>query len=223
MKNKSEKKNAGTSRAYRVCYAIFSKLVGLIFRIKVINRENEPLDGGFLVCGNHVSATDAVIVYYAFRKHQIRYMAKKELFNIPLLSSLIRMLGAFPVDRSGSDVGAIKKSVDMLKEGKCVGIFPQGHRYPAVDPRTTPKKNGAALICTRAQADVLPVYIWRKGNTARVFKRTYIIIGEKIPFSELGYTDGGSAEYKTLTDTVFDRVCSLGEAFDPKELKRKKK
>ena len=223
MKKKSDKKKSETSKAYRVCYAIFAKIVGLIFRIKVINRENEPAEGGFLVCGNHVSATDAVIVCYAFRKHQIRYMAKKELFKIPLLSPLIKMLGAFPVDRSGSDVGAIKKSVEMLKEGKCVGIFPQGHRYPGVDPRTTPKKNGAALICTRAEADILPVYIWRKGNKARIFKRTYIILGERIPFESLGCEAGSSAEYKKLTDTVFDKICDIGEAFDPKEAKRKKK
>ncbi len=216
-------KNSESSRFYRVCYAIFAKIVGWIFRIKVVNGENEPDEGGFLVCANHVSATDAVVICYAFRKHQIRLMAKKELFKIPVLSFLIKLLGAFPVDRSGGDVGAVKKSVAMLKEGKCVGLFPQGHRYPSVNPRTTPKKNGAALICTKAESDVVPVYIYRKKNKAKIFRKTYVIIGNKIPFESFEFNSGGKEAYTEITDKVFDKICDLGEGFDPKALKEKKK
>ena len=217
------KKRSEGTRFYRACYALFSKIVGAIFRITVINAESEPDEGGVLVCSNHISAADAVIMCYAFRKHQVRLMAKKELFKIPLLSSLIKMLGAFPVDRSGSDVGAIKKAVEMLKEGKCVGIFPQGHRYPSVDPRTTDTKNGAALICTRAEADLLPIYIWRKNNKPRLFRKTYVIIGERIKFDSLNYNSAEAGEYKRITDMVFDRICTLGEGFDVSELKKEKK
>ena len=215
MSNKS-----GSSRVYRVIYAIFSGIVGFVLRIKVINQDNEPTDGGFLVCANHVSATDAVVIPYAFRKHQIRFMAKKELFKIPLLAQLIKMLGAFPIDRKGNDVGAIKKAVEFLKEGKCVGIFPQGHRYPEVDPATTPTKNGAALIFTRAEADVVPVYIWRKKNKFKLFRKTFVIIGERIPFSEMEYNSAESGEYKRLTELVFERVCEMGAKFDL-EIKKK--
>ncbi len=218
MKKKSE-----TSKTYKVCYALFAKIVGCLFRIKVVNPENEPDEGRFLVCSNHIAASDAVKMCYSFRKHQVRLMAKKELFKIPLLSSLIKMLGAFPVDRSGSDVGAIKKAVEMLKEGKCVGIFPQGHRYPSVDPRGTETKNGAALIATRSEADIVPIYVWTKNNKPRVFKRTYVIIGEKIPFESLNYDPNGTGEYKRITDTVFDKICSLGESFDPEQFKKGKK
>ncbi len=211
------------SKFYRACYALFAGIVGKIFRIKVINAENEPTEGGFLVCANHIAASDAVIMCYAFRKHQVRLMAKKELFKIPLLSSLIKMLGAFPVDRSGGDVSAIKKAVEMLKEGNCVGIFPQGHRHPSVAPRGTPTKNGAALICTHAGADLFPIYIWRKGNKPRLFRKTYVIMGKRIPFAELCYESGEQGEYKRITDIVFDRICTLGEKFSPEQLKEKKK
>ena len=217
-KNKTEK-----SRAYRVCYTLFAGIVGFLFRIKVVNRNTEPDEGGFLVCANHASATDPVVICYAFRKHQIRFMAKRELFKIPLLSSLIKLLGAFPIDRSGADVGAIKHSVELLGEDKCVGIFPQGHRYPEKDPRETGTKNGAALIFSRAKCDIVPVYIWRKKNKFRFFSRTYVIIGERIPFDTLGFTEASTAEYRRMTDIVFDKVCALGEEFDPKALKGKKK
>ena len=217
---KEQKKNAKdreTSRVYRVVYAIFAMLVGWWFRIRVIGQENEPEEGGFLVCGNHTAASDAVVVAYAFRKHQVRLMAKKELFKIPILAPLIRMLGAFPVDRSGKDVGAIKGAVELLKQGKCMGMFPQGHRYPAEDPRKTPVKNGAALISTRTEADVVPVFIARKDNTPKMFRRTYIIIGEKIPFESFGYDPDASGEYARITQIIFDRICTLGEDFVAKQ------
>ncbi len=227
-KNKKEKKTG--SRSYRVIYAIFAGIVGRIFNIRVVGRENEPDLGGFIVCGNHTSATDAIVLCYAFRKHQVRFMAKKELFKIPVLAPLIKLLGAFPIDRRGSDVGAIKTAVSMVKEGSCMGMFPQGHRYIGVDPRTTPTKNGAALICTRAGADVIPTYIMRKNNAFKLFRRTWVIIGEPIPFREFAYDPEANGEYARITGIIFDRICTLGEGFTPelgkqmrKEEKRRRK
>ena len=224
MAGKEKKQKKSGSRLYRVIYAIFAGIVGRIFRIRVIGREKEPSEGGFLVCANHISASDPVVLCYAFRKHQIRFMAKKELFKIPLLSGLIRLLGAFPVDRGGSDVGAIKKGVKFLESGECMGIFPQGHRHPGVDPRSTPLKNGAALIGTRAGADVIPVYIKRKNNTPKLFRKTYVIIGDPIPFESLEYRSEASGEYARISEVIFDRICALGENFvDPKEAKKQAK
>ena len=210
-KNKDDKSES--SRTYRVIYKIFARIVGWIFRIKVIGGENEPENGKFIVCANHTSATDAIVICFAFRKHQVRYMAKKELFSIPVLAPLIRLLGAFPIDRGGKDVGAIRTAVDMVNDGKCLGIFPQGHRYPCVDPRTTATKNGAALITARTGADVVPAYIMRKNNKFKLFRKTYVIIGERIPFEELAYDPDGSGEYARITSLIFDRVCTIGEEF----------
>lgn len=222
-RKKAKKGRSESSAFYRACYAIFAGIVGWLFRIRVVGRENEPDEGGFIVCANHTSATDAVVMCYAFRKHQVRFMAKKELFKIPLLAQLIRMLGAFPIDRSGSDVGAIKTAVAMVKEGKCMGIFPQGHRYPEVDPRTTPTKNGAALICTRAEADVVPVYIHRKNNAFKLFRKTWVVIGERIPYESFAYNPEANGEYGRITDGIFDRVCAIGESFSPEARAEKKK
>lgn len=212
-KQKKQKKDNEKSRVYRVIYTMLAGVIGFLFRIRVIGAENEPDTGRFVVCANHTSATDPIVICYGFRKHQVRFMAKKELFSIPVLAQLIRMLGAFPVDRGGNDVGAIRRSVDMVKEGKCMGIFPQGHRYPVVDPRTTKPKNGAGLIATRAGADIVPAYIVRKNNKFKLFRKTYVIIGKRIPFEELHYDPEGEGEYARITAMVFDRVCTLGEQF----------
>ena len=132
------------------------------------------------------------------------------------------MLGAFPIDRGGSDVGAIKTAISVVEEGRCLGVFPQGHRYPGKDPRKTDTKNGAALIATKTQASVVPAFIWRKKNKGGIFRRTYVIIGKKIPFEEFGYDPEESGAYAKMTNLIFDRVCTLGEDFS-KELKRKGK
>ena len=210
---KKKVKRSG-SRAYRVIYALLAGIVGFIFNYKVLNSEKERDEGGYIVCGNHVSATDAIALCYAFRKNQVHFMAKKELFRIPVLAQLIKLLGAFPIDRGGSDVGAIKSAVKLVQDGKCLGIFPQGHRYPGENPRDTKTKNGMALIATKTQADIVPCYIWRKKNKFKLFRRTYIIIGDPIAFESLNYNPEESGEYARITSMVFDKICTLGEEFE---------
>lgn len=223
-KNKTDKKpKKGGSRTYRVIYAIFSGIVGFLFNIKVINGEREPDGGGYVVCANHVSATDPIALCYAFRKNQVYFMAKKELFKVPVLAPLIKVMGAFPVDRSGSDVSAVKTAIALVEEKKSMGIFPQGHRYPCEDPRGTKTKNGVALIATKTGADILPCYIWRKKNKFRLFRRTYVIIGDVIPFESLGYDPDANGEYARITNIAFDKICTLGEEFEAERKAKKGK
>ena len=142
--------------------------------------------------------------------NQIRFVGKKELFSIPFLGSLIKKLGAIPLDRGGSDVAAIKKTVALAKSGANVAIFPQGHRYPGVDPSTTPTKNGAGLITCKSESDVLPVFIKTKGNKYGFLRKIEIIFGKPIENSEFNFTNGGTDEYKAATDKIFREVVKLG-------------
>ena len=112
---------------YEAIYKIFARPVRALYRVRVIGAENLPAEGGCLLCSNHTSMRDVVVLAAALPR-QPRYMAKKELFKIPLLSQLIRALGAFPVDRGGADVSSIKKSIAMIEGGEVVSVFPQGHR-----------------------------------------------------------------------------------------------
>ena len=201
------------TKTYRFVYILFVGIVRLIFRIKVVGAENEPKNGSVLVCSNHISAADPVVICAAM-SHQVCYMAKKELFKIPVLSWLIRVLGAFPVDRGGKDVSAVKKAIKLLKDGKRVGIFPQGTRHPGENPRETPLKNGAAMIATHAEANVLPVYIHRKDNTPKLFRKTVIVIGKPIKFSDFNYNSEASGEYTRMVEIIFDEICKLGEGLE---------
>ena len=81
----------------------------MIFLVFTKGRKNEPKlsEGPYIVCANHISAVDPIIICAATRRQQPRYMAKKELFGVPVLAPCIKALGAYPVDRSGADAGVV--------------------------------------------------------------------------------------------------------------------
>lgn len=200
------------TKGYKVLYFLLAPILKFFLRIKVVGGENEPKDGRYLVLSNHTAALDPVIIRTSVHR-PISYMGKKELFKIPGLSLLLRCLGAFPVDRSGADVGAVKTSIRLLKEGRWVGMFPQGTRHPGENPRETSVKSGAAMIAYRAEADILPIYIHRKNNTPRLFGKIVVIIGKPIPFSSFNYNSEASGEYQRISNKIFDSICTLGEEY----------
>ena len=199
-------------RFYRICHRLLAGPIRLIFRIKVTGRENEPDPGagGYLVCANHMSAWDPVWLGAAFRKRQLHYMAKEELFKIPLLRGLIRALGAYPVQRGAADTASIKNTISILTSGKCVGIFPQGTRHRGVNPLDTEVRSGVGMIAHRAGADVLPVFIKAKDNISSPFARKEIIIGKPIPHSEIEKMREAHTGYREIAEFIFSRICILG-------------
>jgi 1-acyl-sn-glycerol-3-phosphate acyltransferase len=171
--------------------------------------ENVPDCGVILAC-NHTSFADVLVLSAALRR-QVRYMAKKELFKIPLLAPLIKALGAYPVDRGGADVGAIKKTIKMLGDGVSIGMFPQGHRQRGIDPRETEVKTGVAMVAVRAKATVLPCFIETKKRKWSVFCRVDVYVGKPIKFEELAYDAEASGEYARISNYIFDKICVIGE------------
>ncbi len=196
---------------YKKYYKCFAWLFKLFYRIEVVGAENIPEKDGFLVCSNHFSATDPIKIGYAFRGHQIFFIAKKELFKVPVLGFLVKTLGAFPVDRSKADVGAIKQMLRLLESGESAGMFPQGTRHPNEDPRGTDVKNGAGMIAARTGAHVVPVFIDQKNFKHRVFRRSTVTIGKPISPEELAYQHGVPGEYNRISRLIFDRICAVGE------------
>lgn len=210
------------TKGYKVLYFLLAPLIRLLFGVKVIYPENESEQGRpLIVAANHISAADPVIICASLKKHQPRYMAKKSLFKIPLLKQLISAFGAFPIDRTGSALGAIKTSIALLEAGNCVGIFPQGHRYPGVSPRGTDVKKGVGMIAAHTKADILPIAIKTQNYRCPFLRRTYIIIGKPIAYSELNLHEDGSSSalHAAISEQVFDRICVIGEKFDPKQNK----
>lgn len=185
------------------------KLVRWVLGLRIKGLENIPKTGGIMFSANHIAARDAVVIAAACER-EIKFLAKKELFTVPIIGRIIKALGAVSLNRGGADVGAIRTSVNLIKAGYALSIFPQGHRYPGVNPATTPRKNGAAMISAHAKCDVIPVCIKVRGFRYGIFKKVDVIFGEPIKFEELKLQAGGSAEYREATDIIFERIVALG-------------
>lgn len=163
---------------YKFVRGIVSGVCHLIFRIKIVGRENIPCDGTFVICSNHISAFDPPIVGIAM-PFPVRFMAKEELFSNKFFGAIISALGAFPIKRGKSDVGALKAAINMLKSGEKLVIFPEGGR--SKDGNLRRGKSGAALIAIKSGVNILPVGIEGKYG---LFKKITIKIGEIIPLDE---------------------------------------
>jgi 1-acyl-sn-glycerol-3-phosphate acyltransferase len=204
------------SKLYAFLHFILAWLARLVFCISCKTRKKEPplSDGALLICANHISVLDPVLICAVLKKHQPRLMAKKELFDVPVLGWLVRQLGAYPIDRKGANADVILKTIKMLEDGYCVGMFPQGTRRAGVEPETTPIKAGAGLIASKSKASVLPIHIKTKDYRIKAFRRVKLIIGDPIPYEE--YTKGGelAGDSKAITQYIFDRICELGREED---------
>ena len=193
---------------YKGLHVCLGALIRGIFRVKVEGGENLPADGAYIVACNHICDADPVILAASVKnRRQIRFMAKKELFKVPLLAQLVKALGAFPVDRGGADVGALKYSLKLLGNGEVVGIFPQGTRYPKVHPSKSPVRNGVGMLAKRSGAMILPACIETKNfKMLPFFRRTYVRFGT--PYTPT-YTLEGSDAYAEISKEAFDHILAL--------------
>jgi len=195
---------------YTFCQKTIAAYLKFVFRISVNGLENVP-QGAILVCSNHMSMWDPVFLGVCIKTRQVRFMAKQELFKIPVVKTLIKALGAFPVSRGGADIRAIKNTIALLREGESVGVFPQGTRNPGVMPRGTKTRSGAAMCAFHAKCDVLPVAVVNKRIKMTPFCKNHVVIGKPIKFEELGFTDGDKEQFDQATNIIFDRICDLFE------------
>jgi 1-acyl-sn-glycerol-3-phosphate acyltransferase len=128
----------------------------IFYKAKVYGRENIPKDRAFIVAANHMSHLDPTIVSFA-AKTPVAYMAKQELFKVPILREIIDILGAFSVDRKKLEISTIKTAKSILKTKWIMAMFPQGTR---VEPGKIGKINpGFAYIAKSANAVIVPLSI----------------------------------------------------------------
>lgn len=192
---------------YKIAATILYPFLMLLFRIKVTGREKIP-DGAAVLCANHSSLWDPVLIGVCITaKHPLGFMAKKELFDKPVLGFLLRHLGVFAVERDSADLGAIRKSIEVLKSGKKLLLFPEGRRVRDEHLEDHEVKTGVAMIAMRANVPIVPIYL---SGDKKMFHRTVLSIGDPIlPEKQ----DGSSAEnYKRIATLAFHSICAMEEA-----------
>lgn len=150
----------------------------VVFPTKVIGWENVPMEGAVLLCSNHVSLVDPVLLACSL-KRRVSFMAKKELFSTKFGNWFFRSLGMVPVDRGASDIQALRVCIEALNEGGMMGIFPQGHRHKNDDMHEI--QNGAALMALRSKAVVVAAHV---SAPMKAFRRTTIRISRPVDLSD---------------------------------------
>lgn len=154
----------------------------LFFKMEVYGRENIPRDSALIFASNHSSYHDPPVLAAATKRH-IAYMAKKELFDVPVLSQLISGLGAFPVNREKPEIKTIKTAKRIVASKRWnLGIFPQGTRI--MDGSLDNVKDGFSHIARVTKSTVIPVYIKLKRGKFPFYGKIIVKIGAPLPESD---------------------------------------
>jgi 1-acyl-sn-glycerol-3-phosphate acyltransferase len=164
--------------SYETYRRSLTPVVRAIYRLEVRGLEHVPADGPLVVVGNHESILDPFFVSAAISR-QIRYLAKSELWSVPLLPWWLASVEAIPVERGKNDVAAIASALEALEAGEVVGLFPEGGVM-----REGPWLRGAARMALATGTSILPVRLLetRKalGSRSFGFPRVAALIGEPI-------------------------------------------
>jgi 1-acyl-sn-glycerol-3-phosphate acyltransferase len=182
-------------------------------RLELRGRENIPREGGCLIAPNHVSYLDPPMIACAVSNRFVRFLARDTLFRFAGFGWWLRSVGVVPLSRDRGDVGALRKSVQMLKDGICMCIFPEGTR--SADGELQEAKGGIGFLVAKAGVPVVPVYI---SGTYKAYPRgakwvrpckCIVTFGKAISFEEFAALGPDRDAYEKIGRLIMDRIRAL--------------
>jgi len=186
-------------------------VVHLLFRLRARGLENLP-KGGFVLAGNHTSNFDPwAIGFPLWPKRRLRWMAKSELF-MPVLATLLRRGGAFPVRRGMGDTAAIRTAMELAQAGDVIVMFPEGtRRVKGLRKKFRPRAHtGSARIALTAGVPLVPAAIVGTDRLSRLGPLR-VAYGAPIPLGDLDGRDVGTAS-ELATERLMERIKELEES-----------
>jgi 1-acyl-sn-glycerol-3-phosphate acyltransferase len=188
---------------YTFARGVVKSILMPLYRVEVVGVEHIPKEGGVLICANHISNFDPPMVGITCPR-PVHFMAKEELFRVPVLKHLVRHLHAFPVRRGMGDREALRTGLALLKEKKVLGLFPEGTR--SKDGKLRKGLAGAGFFALRSEAVVVPCAIV---GPYRPFHRVKVIYGPPIDFAPLRERKASADEATAL---IMEHIRQLLEA-----------
>ena len=189
---------------------VFSWLGGhTIFPVKYHDQENFALEAPYIVIANHQSWMDPLIVAKPCKQYEIRFVGKKELNKGKIVTNVLSKLHMITVDRHNTDLAAMRQCTKVLKEGKVLGIFPEGTRHHDVLMETV--ETGSAVLALRARVPLLPVYVRYK---PRFLRMNHVYVGKPMDITDLCAQGFDAQTVEQLTQrirTVFRQMQSDSE------------
>jgi 1-acyl-sn-glycerol-3-phosphate acyltransferase len=197
---------------YRFGYNLSNVIAKTLFSFRVVHRERMIESGGVIIAMNHQSFVDPPLAGLCC-KRDIYFLARKSLFSWPLLGPIFPKINNIPVDRDGSDMGALKTVIKRVREGHGIALFPEGTRTR--DGNLQSAKAGIGLVIAKTRAPVVPMRIF---GAFEAFPRDRklpkrhpitIVIGEPIYFTDADIAEGGRDVYQKLSDRVMERIAAI--------------
>lgn len=185
---------------YSFAKSVASAILKPLYRIEVIGLENFPKEGGVLLCTNHIDNFDPPVVGITAPR-TVYFMAKEELFNVPILGNIIRKCNAFPVKRGMSDRDALRKGLNVLKEGHILGLFPEGTRSKTGE--LGKGLAGAGFFALRSNAFVVPCAII---GPYKSFRKLRVVYGKPIEMEEMR---SAKASPEQVTELIMSEIHKL--------------
>lgn len=192
-----------TRRWWIAGHIVLWPLVRVLLRTRVRGLDNIPATGPVLIVSNHVSELDPPTIGISALPRRCHYLAKEELFRIPVLRRMIYRLGAFPVDRGGADRRAIRIAREVLARGDVLLMFPEGRRQR--DGIMRPGLPGAGSLALEPGVTVVPAAIW---GTQDYLGPGRVLFGPPLDLSDLA--DGSrSVRARAAVDRMMAGIAAL--------------
>ena len=209
--------------AFGFCVALAEPLLRLLTKRRWIDGEKIPATGGCIVVGNHVSHLDPLTFAHFVYGHGriVRFLAKAEVLDLPVLGRLLRATGQIPVYRMTTDASrAFSAAVAAVEAGRCVSVYPEGTltRQPDLWPMVG--KTGAARIALASGAPVIPIaqwgpqeILWPYAATPRLFPRKTMVLkaGDPVDLDDLRDQPMTPEVLHEATNRIMDDITSLLE------------
>lgn len=185
----------------KIIKGFLATLYRIAFRVKITGTENLEQDEGFIICANHINYLDAAAIVLLNKKF-IRFVAKSDLYRIPIISYLGHTFDVIPIRRGKNDLASIKMCLKALKNNEILGIFPEGTRKGL--SKNVKIKNGAVFLASKAKAKIVPVGI---SGTFKPFSKVIINYGEAIDIMKYQTEDQDWLD--TASQEVMNKIVEL--------------
>jgi len=203
-----------THFAYYIARFICFAVLKIYCRVRVYGRENIPKQGSFIISSNHESHLDPPAVSISVPQI-VHFMARDDLFDVRFLGSLLKKIAVYPVKRRQQDLKAVKDSLRKLKEGKVIGIFPEGGRVE--EPGLGEPALGIGMLAAHSGVPVLPVFIKGTGEALPKHAKSIkfwpvkVYIGKPLKFEKYKEASKKKEAYKEFSSRVMESISYLKE------------
>lgn len=188
---------------YTFLRTILNPILRLMFKIEVIGDNNLDENKPYIIASNHISNFDPLLVIITFNKRKIHFIGKKELFENKILKFILDRVYVIPIDRSKTDLIAIKKCYKVLKNNEILGIFPQGTRVKNKEDDSA--KAGIGMFAIRTNTPVIPISIIPENNY-KLFSKIKIIYHEPYYVREQILEEKNNDNYLLVSNEIMNII-----------------